>query len=120
MTPDTATPGSEPQRLGDVPVARLLRVIADRIDQGWPAPSNINGLTPDSLGVTLNFHRQADDAYLQWVDLFSAELLPHETRSEPAKASYPAYTFNGYLGSHLGQRVRVDAYVLTEDGADDE
>lgn len=105
-----ATQLAEPPRDDRAPVTRLLRVIADRIGQGWTTPDNINGLVLDSLGVTLNFHRQAGDGYRRWVELFGAE-IEGEPRRNRARSNYPASTYYSFVGSHFGLRVRVDAYV---------
>ncbi len=70
----TEPPSTEPQRAGDIPAARLLRVIADRIDQGLTPPRDIFF---NASGVAeLSWHDVPENnlATVQpWIDLFQSE-----------------------------------------------
>jgi len=106
MTEPTST---EPQRVGDVPAARLLRVIADRIDQGWPAPDQIDLYNTDE--IELAFHCEFGRDPLRatrWVGLFSAR------PSDPFILSNSRAVL--HRGNHLDQRVRITVFTRPEGG----
>lgn len=103
--------GGVPERVGDVPAARLLRVIADRIDQGWPAPDSID-LNRGTLPDLLSFHHRPGAAD-QWIELFEAA---PDDEPKVREATNGNYTHQRFTGQHLGADVEIDVYLAVQGG----